>query len=93
MADPPFVCPFCDAISHHPRDADERYCGRCHVFVDDVLGFRDALGACRGHATTPVRTTEHMERCQACGTEVRWDLANHHIFGFRAGCVWGGVDG
>lgn len=31
----PFTCPFCGAVSHNPRDAEERYCGRCHVFVDD----------------------------------------------------------
>lgn len=31
-----FVCPICDAVSHNPGDAIERYCGRCHVFVADV---------------------------------------------------------
>lgn len=33
----PFVCPFCEAVSHLPRDMEEQYCGRCHVFVNDVL--------------------------------------------------------
>jgi hypothetical protein len=31
-----FTCPRCGAVSHNPNDARERYCGRCHVFVDDV---------------------------------------------------------
>jgi hypothetical protein len=36
MADP-FTCPFCHLVSHNPNDAREKYCGRCHVFVEDVL--------------------------------------------------------
>jgi hypothetical protein len=31
----PFTCPLCGAVSHNPNDKRERYCGRCHVFVDD----------------------------------------------------------
>lgn len=31
----PFRCPFCGIVSHHPRDAQERYCARCHRFVDE----------------------------------------------------------
>lgn len=34
----PFTCPFCGAVSHNPSDAAQRYCGRCHVFVDDMSG-------------------------------------------------------
>jgi hypothetical protein len=30
-----FVCPHCGAASHNPNDVRERYCGRCHRFVDD----------------------------------------------------------
>jgi len=30
-----FVCPHCGAESHNLNDIVERYCGRCHVFVDD----------------------------------------------------------
>jgi hypothetical protein len=26
----PFTCPRCGAVSHHPTDIAERYCGRCH---------------------------------------------------------------
>jgi hypothetical protein len=31
----PFVCPRCSAQSWNPNDAEHRYCGRCHRFVDD----------------------------------------------------------
>jgi hypothetical protein len=30
-----FTCPRCCFVSHNPNDAENRYCGRCHVFVDD----------------------------------------------------------
>lgn len=32
-----FTCPRCEAVSHNPNDAANRYCGRCHVFVDDPI--------------------------------------------------------
>lgn len=32
----PFTCPSCGAVSHNPNDAAQRYCGRCHFFVDDA---------------------------------------------------------
>ena len=28
------TCPRCGARSHHPKDIQERYCGRCHQFHD-----------------------------------------------------------
>ena len=48
-----FVCPHCGARSFNPNDSRERYCGRCHVFVDDQitvlmkggLSFPDAVAA------------------------------------------------
>lgn len=85
----PFTCPFCGAVSHNHNDARERYCGRCHVFVDDQAQRVRRLGACRGATTKEVRTTEHMEQCRACGDEVRHDLVDHEFWGFKAGCVWG----
>lgn len=30
-----FTCPDCGAVSHNPNDERERYCGRCHAFVED----------------------------------------------------------
>lgn len=32
-----FVCPDCGAESFNIHDIIERYCGRCHVFVDRRL--------------------------------------------------------
>jgi len=89
----PFTCPFCGAVSHNPNDLEQHYCGRCHVFVDVIIERRDRHGACCGHETRSVRTTEHMERCRACGTEVRFDLVGHEFFGFAAGCIWLTSDG
>jgi len=43
MAEPSFTCPFCGAVSHNPRDAEERYCARCHVFVDDEAQTYEAI--------------------------------------------------
>jgi hypothetical protein len=84
----PFTCPFCSAIGHNPSDADRRYCGQCRVVVDDAITRRDELGACRGHATMSVCTTEGLEQCEACGLEVRIDQVRHRFFGFGAGCIW-----
>jgi hypothetical protein len=33
-------CLLCNQISYHPRDVAERYCGRCHVFHDDLAARR-----------------------------------------------------
>lgn len=30
---PSFTCPRCGLTSYHPKDIDERYCGRCHAFI------------------------------------------------------------
>jgi ATP-dependent helicase YprA (DUF1998 family) len=84
----PLTCPFCSATSHNPNDADRRYCSRCHVFVDDAIARRDALGACRGHPTTPIHTAEHLEQCVACGAEIPHDLVEDQQFGFVARCIW-----
>lgn len=32
-----YVCPRCGARSYHPKDAAERYCGRCHLFEGDEM--------------------------------------------------------
>ena len=29
------TCPQCGWTSHNPSDVAERYCGHCHVFLDD----------------------------------------------------------
>lgn len=45
-----------------------------------------ALAACLGADTRSVRTTEYMEKCRLCGTEVQYQLVDHPFFGFKAGC-------
>ena len=30
-----FTCPRCKAVSYNLNDIINRYCGRCHVFLDD----------------------------------------------------------
>jgi hypothetical protein len=32
----PFTCPRCGAVSHHPRDHAECYCGRCHDWTREA---------------------------------------------------------
>lgn len=34
---PYIVCPKCGRTSHNPNDVQERYCGACHAFHDDLL--------------------------------------------------------
>lgn len=31
-----FTCPRCGAVSNNLHDVENRYCGRCHAFIDDV---------------------------------------------------------
>jgi hypothetical protein len=31
----PFTCPICGRVSYNPNDEKYRYCGACHLFVDD----------------------------------------------------------
>lgn len=35
-----FTCPFCGFVSHNANDLRERYCVRCHLFVDDPWPLR-----------------------------------------------------
>jgi len=39
---PSFCCPECGAVSYHPVDISERYCGFCHRFADEPRGDDDA---------------------------------------------------
>lgn len=34
---PYIVCPKCGMVSHNPNDVENRYCGNCHAFHDDLL--------------------------------------------------------
>lgn len=41
LARPPhFTCPRCGAVSYNRNDITERYCGRCHTFLDDMPQYR-----------------------------------------------------
>jgi hypothetical protein len=43
--------------------------------------------ACMGAPTvTEQNAMGDMERCLACGAEVRWDLVDHPFWGFKACC-------
>jgi hypothetical protein len=68
-----FVCPFCSAVSHNPNDASQRYCGCCHVYVDDVLDTSPAV------RTAMVRFNLRM-------AEVR---PEHTAAALRAAEIWG----
>ena len=37
MTAPAFTCPCCAAVSHHPTDLEQGYCGRCHWWTGDPL--------------------------------------------------------
>lgn len=37
---PSYTCPFCSAVSHHPRDLEERFCDHCKQWADDWSGKR-----------------------------------------------------
>ena len=50
-----FECPRCGAVSHHPDDIREGYCGACHDWTGLGEGARDAIGQARA-------TREHMRR-------------------------------
>lgn len=54
MTQPGFTCIHCGAISHNQHDIDNRYCGGCHHFCDDVDSeeFRE-LSALRTTAIHP----------------------------------------
>lgn len=44
---PAFTCPCCGAVSHHPTDLEQGYCGRCHWWTGDPHLGRDHLaGLC-----------------------------------------------
>jgi hypothetical protein len=40
MSQPSFTCPRCRRTSYHPLDVAARYCGHCHIFIDQWLCIR-----------------------------------------------------
>jgi len=61
---PLIVCLLCDAISHHPGDVTNRYCGRCHVFHEMVAEGRRLVAAGGTHECEEWRT--FRGRCALC---------------------------
>lgn len=53
----PFTCPVCGAVSHHPQDGAEGYCGACHWWTGDPI-----LGALAPDADPPDDETHAMGR-------------------------------
>jgi hypothetical protein len=43
-ARPGFTCARCGRTSHHPLDVADRYCGHCHIYIDQWLCFRVLVG-------------------------------------------------
>src|SRR5262245_3231344 len=42
------TCSLCGLRSYHPRDVEERYCGKCHVFHEDEAHAADVGVVLRG---------------------------------------------
>jgi hypothetical protein len=41
-----FTCPRCNATSHHPKDEEYGYCGRCNWWTgDEFLGKPEVVNA------------------------------------------------
>lgn len=40
MTAPSFTCARCGRTSHHPLDVQHRYCGHCHIYIDQWLCIR-----------------------------------------------------
>lgn len=35
------TCPNCNRTSHNPNDVANRYCGNCHIWIDEAQDFLD----------------------------------------------------
>lgn len=71
-----FTCPFCSTVSTNSMDAQESYCRRCAVFVQDVLDCspvvrRTMAKFCRCLAQTMDDEKEAAERLR---TAAAWEF-------------------
>lgn len=66
-----FTCPRCGAVSHHPKDEQQGYCGRCHDFTGQP-GATMLLGAVRREIEM-LRQLSEIER-RAGHTQSTWQL-------------------
>jgi hypothetical protein len=81
-----FRCPKCKRVSHHPDDVEARYCGACHVYLDQLLRFRlyvaDQVASERWldpfHEPTPENSAGDdaaiCRRAEAAGLEWRLEI-------------------
>jgi CO dehydrogenase/acetyl-CoA synthase alpha subunit len=73
---PAFVCPRCTAVSYNLNDAKNRYCARCHTFVDDQVcprceGDRQVCNECGkpgARCTCPSLALPTPMPCPVCST-------------------------
>jgi len=61
---PLIVCLLCDAISYHPVDVANLYCGRCHLFHEAVAAGRRLVAEGGTHECEEWRT--FRGRCALC---------------------------
>jgi hypothetical protein len=68
--DPPGItCRLCGSVSAHPMDVHSHYCGRCHLFHDDVAAVRAATRDGATHECDEWATARG--RCAICGGAAR----------------------
>ena len=60
------VCLLCGSQSAHPKDIDEGYCARCHLFHEVVMGAR-ALSAAQPTTHDCYDWMTALGECAVCG--------------------------
>lgn len=55
-----FICPKCNRVSHNPNDVAEKYCGACHLFVDEMA--TGSLGKGRGEMEEVINILRGLKR-------------------------------
>ena len=60
------VCPKCGMVSHNPHDIQQRYCGHCRAFHDDLM------------REMPSGSTFYLpETCFSCGAYLMGGATEH----------------
>lgn len=54
---PSITCPTCNRTSHNPNDVNERYCGNCHNWHENMIG-QLATEAEQGYSRSQLRRRE-----------------------------------
>jgi hypothetical protein len=65
MTPPHIRCPACGAVSSHPKDIKEGYCGRCHAWTADDT---EPAHLTRGPAMTGTTTSTPESRARLAYT-------------------------